>query len=38
MDYLLAFTAGILSFTSACILPLIPSYLAVITGLSVTEF
>lgn len=37
MDYLLAFTAGILSFTSACILPLIPSYLAVITGLSITE-
>ncbi len=37
MDYLLAFTAGLLSFTSACILPLIPSYLAVITGLSVTE-
>ncbi len=37
MDYILAFTAGILSFTSACILPLIPSYLAVITGLSVTE-
>lgn len=37
MDYFLAFTAGILSFTSACILPLIPSYLAIITGLSVTE-
>ncbi|MCT8139233.1 cytochrome c biogenesis protein CcdA (plasmid) [Anaerobacillus sp. CMMVII] len=37
MDYILALTAGILSFTSACILPLIPSYLAVITGLSVTE-
>lgn len=37
MDYFLAFTAGILSFTSACILPLIPSYLAVITGLSITE-
>jgi cytochrome c-type biogenesis protein len=37
MDYILAFTAGILSFTSACILPLIPSYLAVITGLSITE-
>lgn len=37
MDYLLAFTAGVLSFTSACILPLIPSYLAVITGLSITE-
>ncbi|RXI98338.1 cytochrome c biogenesis protein CcdA [Anaerobacillus alkaliphilus] len=37
MDYILAFTAGILSFTSACILPLIPSYLAVITGLSITK-
>ncbi|MGO4888522.1 cytochrome c biogenesis CcdA family protein [Anaerobacillus sp. MEB173] len=37
MDYVLAFTAGILSFASACILPLIPSYLAIITGLSIDE-
>ena len=32
-----AFAAGVLSFASACILPLIPSYIAVITGLTVTE-
>ncbi|UTR11190.1 cytochrome c biogenesis CcdA family protein [Evansella sp. LMS18] len=37
MDILFAFAAGVLSFTSACILPLIPSYIAVITGLTVTE-
>lgn len=37
MDYILAFTAGVLSFASACILPLIPSYLAIITGLSIQE-
>jgi cytochrome c-type biogenesis protein len=30
----LAFTAGILSFFSPCVLPLIPSYLTYITGLS----
>ncbi|MDG5789209.1 cytochrome c biogenesis protein CcdA [Evansella sp. AB-P1] len=32
-----AFTAGFLSFASACILPLIPSYIAIITGLSISE-
>lgn len=37
MDIWLAFTAGFLSFASACILPLIPSYLAVITGVSLTD-
>ncbi|MBU9711443.1 cytochrome c biogenesis CcdA family protein [Evansella tamaricis] len=37
MDIWFAFAAGFLSFASACILPLIPSYMAVITGLSVTE-
>lgn len=30
----IAFTAGILSFTSPCVLPLIPSYVTYITGLS----
>jgi cytochrome c-type biogenesis protein len=34
ISYLLAFTAGILSFVSPCVLPLIPSYLTYITGLS----
>ncbi|MFW6132162.1 MAG: cytochrome c biogenesis CcdA family protein, partial [Candidatus Aminicenantaceae bacterium] len=32
-----AFTAGIISFLSPCILPLIPSYLAFITGISLEE-
>lgn len=34
---LLAFTAGLLSFLSPCVLPLIPSYVTFITGLSVEE-
>ena len=34
ITYWLAFTAGILSFASPCELPLIPSYLTYITGLS----
>ncbi len=34
ISYWIAFTAGILSFTSPCVLPLIPSYLTYITGLS----
>ncbi len=33
----LAFTAGILSFLSPCVLPLIPSYIGFITGLSLEE-
>jgi len=37
MDIWFAFAAGFLSFASACILPLIPSYIAVITGLTLTE-
>lgn len=32
-----AFTAGVISFLSPCILPLIPSYLAFITGISLEE-
>ncbi|MFA9555889.1 cytochrome c biogenesis CcdA family protein [Evansella sp. AB-rgal1] len=32
-----ALAAGFLSFASACILPLIPSYIAIITGLSVHD-
>ena len=34
---LVAFTAGIISFLSPCILPLIPSYMAFITGVSLEE-
>ncbi|WP_280769332.1 cytochrome c biogenesis CcdA family protein [Salipaludibacillus daqingensis] len=37
MDIWFAFVAGFLSFASACILPLIPSYIAVITGVTLTE-
>jgi cytochrome c-type biogenesis protein len=37
ITYWLAFTAGILSFASPCVLPLIPSYLTYITGLSFTQ-
>ena len=33
----LAFGAGLLSFLSPCVLPLVPSYLAFITGLSFEE-
>ena len=34
---LIAFTAGLLSFLSPCVLPLIPSYITFITGMSVDE-
>lgn len=37
VDWALAFTAGLFSFLSPCILPLIPGYLAFITGVSVEE-
>jgi cytochrome c-type biogenesis protein len=33
----IAFTAGLLSFLSPCVLPLIPSYVTFITGLSLEE-
>ena len=33
----IAFTAGVLSFLSPCVLPLIPSYMSCITGLSLEE-
>lgn len=32
-----AFTAGLLSFVSPCVLPLVPSYVSYITGLSVEQ-
>jgi cytochrome c-type biogenesis protein len=37
IGYPVAFVAGILSFLSPCILPLIPSYVAFITGMSMDE-
>ncbi len=37
LSYTLAFSAGFLSFVSPCILPLIPSYLSYLTGLSGPE-
>ncbi len=37
MNLFIAFGAGLASFLSPCVLPLIPSYLSYITGLSVEE-
>lgn len=37
ISYLIAFTAGFLSFVSPCVLPLVPSYVSYITGLSFEE-
>lgn len=37
IGFLIAFTAGVLSFLSPCVLPLIPSYLSFITGMSLEE-
>jgi len=38
VSYLMAFSAGLLSFFSPCVLPLIPAYISYITGLSIDEF
>lgn len=37
LSFMIAFSAGFLSFISPCVLPLVPSYLAYITGMSVDE-
>jgi cytochrome c-type biogenesis protein len=37
VGYLVAFTAGLLSFLSPCVLPLIPSYVTFITGMSLDD-
>jgi cytochrome c-type biogenesis protein len=37
VSLLAAFSAGLLSFLSPCVLPLVPSYLAFITGVSIEE-
>ncbi|MBA3657622.1 MAG: cytochrome c biogenesis protein CcdA, partial [Gemmatimonadaceae bacterium] len=34
---MISFTAGVLSFLSPCVLPLIPSYVSFITGLSLED-
>lgn len=36
-DVPVAFAAGLVSFLSPCVLPLVPGYLAAVTGVSVTE-
>ncbi len=36
VSYLLAFGAGVISFLSPCVLPIVPGYLSVITGLDIT--
>ena len=35
--YLAAFAGGLVSFASPCVLPLVPAYLSVITGLEISE-
>jgi cytochrome c-type biogenesis protein len=37
VSFLFAFVAGLLSFVSPCVLPLVPSYLSVVSGLSFDE-
>ena len=37
MEIIIAFTAGLISFLSPCVLPLIPGYISYITGSSLTE-
>src|SRR3990170_744111 len=37
VNIFVAFTAGILSFLSPCVLPLIPSYLSFVSGVSLEE-
>lgn len=37
MSFMIAFSAGFLSFISPCVLPLVPSYISYITGLSLEE-
>ena len=37
LGLLVAFAAGLLSFLSPCVLPLVPSYVGFLTGMSVPE-
>ena len=36
-SYLLAFGAGVISFLSPCVLPIVPGYISIVTGLSAAE-
>jgi len=38
VTFFAAFAAGLLSFVSPCVLPLIPAYLSYITGMSIEEY
>ncbi len=38
VSYFVAFSAGVLSFFSPCVLPLIPAYLSYITGMSIEQY
>jgi cytochrome c-type biogenesis protein len=38
ISYFVAFSAGVLSFFSPCVLPLIPAYLSYITGLTIEQY
>jgi cytochrome c-type biogenesis protein len=37
VGYLAAFAGGVVSFVSPCVLPIVPAYLALITGLDVEQ-
>src|SRR5205085_6753373 len=37
VNILIAFAGGMLSFLSPCVLPLVPGYLSLVSGLSVAE-
>lgn len=37
VGYLAAFAGGLVSFASPCVLPLVPAYLSIVTGLETTE-
>ena len=37
IEFFLAFSAGLISFLSPCVLPLIPGYISYITGSSLNE-
>ncbi|MDA8261235.1 MAG: cytochrome c biogenesis protein CcdA, partial [Actinomycetota bacterium] len=37
LSYIAAFGGGVISFASPCVLPLVPAYLSVVTGVDVRE-
>ncbi|MCX8014199.1 MAG: cytochrome c biogenesis protein CcdA, partial [Rectinema sp.] len=37
-DLIASFAAGLVSFISPCVLPLLPAYLSMLSGLAVKEF